>query len=264
MGLYFDVKDIVIVRSNSIIYDARVTKICKSLSKVYSVTVLGWNREGIPKETIRDYGNYILFRMKAPSGRPVLMFFLPLFWTWIFFRLIQERPKVVHACDFDTVTSCYVYKVLFHKKLVFDVFDKYALAYIPPKYSRLYALVDNLENSFSKKANILVTVSEKLLHTFRDKPMNYAIVMNCPEDRGMVEERHFDDILTLIYTGPIVKNRGLERIIAAMEGLTKVELVVAGRVIDHGLLDQILHLPNIKYQGLLPYTDALSLEATSD
>ena len=47
--------EVILVRSNSVIYDPRVHKIVRSLNKKYSVPVLGWNRDGISKEKLQDY-----------------------------------------------------------------------------------------------------------------------------------------------------------------------------------------------------------------
>ena len=66
-----------------------------------------------------------------------LVLFFPLFWSWVFINLIIYRPKVVHACDLDVILPCYVYKKIFRKKLVFDIFDRYAMVFIPPRYKTL-------------------------------------------------------------------------------------------------------------------------------
>ena len=131
----------------------------RSLSKRYSTLVLGWNREGVSKKIINDYiVDLKLFNMRAPFGKPSLVAYFPLFWIWILIKLFMYRPKVVHACDLDTVIPCYIYKIIFRKKLVFDVFDRYAMAYIPPKFKTLYSLVNLLEEIFAGKADVLINV----------------------------------------------------------------------------------------------------------
>ena len=265
--------DIVIIKSNSIIYDHGVTKIVKSLSKSYSTLALGWNREGISIKTANNYiANLQLLNLKAPIGKPHLVAYFPFFWIWILFKLLVYRPKVVHACDLDTILPCYIYKIIFRKRLVFSVYDRYAMGYIPLilepgsiKYKVLYSLANLFEELFSKKSDVLINVSEELLRTFRRKPKYCAIIMNCPEDHAIDRVKsEDDDVLTLVYTGPIMRNRGLDRIIAAIQDLNNVELVIAGRVIDKELLDKILETSNVDYKGLLPLSDALALEGSSD
>jgi glycosyltransferase involved in cell wall biosynthesis len=259
--------DIIIIRSNSIVYNSRVTKIAKSLSKGYSILVLGWNREGVSRKTIDNYiADLKLFNLKAPYGKPSLVAYFPLYWTWILSQLFMYRPKVVHACDLDTVIPCYIYKVILRKKLVFDVCDRYAMGYISPKFRTLYSLVNSLEELIGEEADMLITVYEKLLETFRRKPKHYAIIMNCVEDYAIHrdESKDNDDVLTLVYTGNITRNRGLDKIAAAIKDLDGVELVIAGRVTDKEMQDQISQIPNMKYKGLLQLSDALALEASSD
>jgi glycosyltransferase involved in cell wall biosynthesis len=103
-----------------------------------------------------------------------------------------------------------------------------------------------------------------LLRTFQRRPKYSAIIMNCPEDHVIDRVKSEDYMLTLVYTGNITRNRGLDRIAAAIKDLTNVELVIAGRVVDKELLDHILEISNVKYKGLLQQSDALELEAYSD
>jgi len=53
-------------------------------------------------------------------------------------------------------------------------------------------------------------------------------------------------------------------IASAIKDLSGVRLVLAGRIADKQLLDQLLKLPNVKYEGLLERKQSLKLEASSD
>jgi len=152
---------------------------------------------------------------------------------------------------------------MFRKKLVYDVHDRFA-GYVPQKYTALYSAINFLEELLSKYANILVTVSEKVLHSFRIRPKVCAIIMNFSEDYNLDREKLEDGILTLVYTGLICKDQGLERITAVIKDLKGVQLVIAGRIADKELLDQMLRLPNVKYKGLLERSESLKLESSSD
>ncbi|MGI0023399.1 MAG: hypothetical protein ACRD9Q_11145, partial [Nitrososphaeraceae archaeon] len=122
--------------------DPRVRKIVRSLSKRHSLSVLGWNREGVSSEIISDYAvDLKLFPLGAPFGKPHLIFFLPLFWIWVFLKLVVYQPKIIHACDLDTALPSYVYKTLFRKKLIFDIFDRYAMTFIPKNFKPLYSII---------------------------------------------------------------------------------------------------------------------------
>ena len=277
--------DIAIVRSNSMIYDTRVIKILSSLHKRYDLLVLGWDRKGIYKfDYLKKEINwksddksktYIkVLSVRAPFNRESLIsytpmiFYFPIFWMWVLLNLFKSRPKIVYACDLDTILPCYLYKVLFGKKLIFDVFDRYAMTLIPAKFKTLHAVINLIEEFFSPRADVLINISKEVLDTFRKKPKHSAIIMNCPKDYTIKKEESKDDHpLRIVYTGAIWrKTRGLENIIAAIRDLTGVEFVMAGwyREKDKEFLDQILQISNVKFRGLLEPNDALALEASSD
>ncbi len=190
---------------------------------------------------------------------------------------------MVHACDFDTVIPCYIYKIIFRKKLVFDVCDRFAMAYISPKFRLLYSAINSLEELFAKHSDVLITVGEKLLSTFHVVPKQKAAIMNCSDEENIPEKVFYNSgkervnlrqedkgngnsgrIFTVIYTGNIVKNRGLERITNAIRDLHGVKLLVAGKPIDENLLNTLVGLPNVEYKGLLQHADAVALNLLSD
>jgi glycosyltransferase involved in cell wall biosynthesis len=253
-----------------VIYEARAIKILKSLSKRYSILVLGWNREGNDNRDIEEFKRTYcsktndinkvdikILNVRAPFGKqslilyvPLLLYF-PLFWIWVFINLCIYRPKIVHACDFDTVLPGYIYKLIFSKKLVFDVFDRYAMTFIPVRFKRLYEAVNRLEEFFGRKSDLLIAVGENILSTFKTRPKRSSIITNCAEDYN-TNLKTDDDVLTLVYTGPLARGRGLENTTLAIKDLDNVEFCIYGPVIDEHLRSRILQTKNVKYGGFLP------------
>ncbi len=253
------------MRGYSIIHSPRVRKIAWSLKNKYSVAVLGWNREGISKQLIENYiVDLELHNVKAPIGKFTLIGYLPHFWLWIFFKLITYRPKIVHAIDLDTIIPCYLYKILFRKKLVFDLADRYAFSRFQEKHSRLFSIVNFIEERFCSKADVLITSSKKMLDTIQNRPENCSVILNCSSIEDIEKISSNNKNLILVYTGNIIRQRGLEKIISAINNLNGVELVFAGRIIDEVFFKELLLVKNAKYKGLLPLDDALSLTAHSD
>jgi glycosyltransferase involved in cell wall biosynthesis len=278
---------IAIVRTNSVLVDPRLIKIVRSLGKRYSLLVLGWNREGskfdelnplnFPSKTEKAHDLiFKIFKLKAPIGKSSLISYLPLiiyfpiFWAWVFAKLIIHRPQVVHACDVDTVLPCYFYKLIFRKKIIFEVFDRYAMTFISSKQGWLHSIINFFEDLFTRNNDYFITVGEKLLRSFRRRPKNYAIIMNCPEDftsrssRSQESSHTRDNLLTLVYTGGMKRGRYLENIVAAIKNLDNVELVTAGPIVDKSFFDQIVAVSNVKYKGLLNPDDAIILETKAD
>jgi glycosyltransferase involved in cell wall biosynthesis len=264
--------DIAVIRSNPVpaIGDPRVEKIIRCLSKKYRIIALGWDREA--NHSLFEYDGEIAvkhLRLKAPYGKIWLVFYYPLFWMWVFINLVIHRPKIVYSCNLDTLIPSYAFKVLFPAKLVFDSFDKYAMAFIPSNYHVIYMLMDILENVLSSKADALITVSKERLATFgRYKPKYSEVIMNCPEDRLGNIKRDFlsrpnvNDAFILVYAGIIRYNRGLLLLARVVREVKGVRLILAGRTMED--IKQLLQNPNIQYLGVLEYDEALELQRLAD
>jgi glycosyltransferase involved in cell wall biosynthesis len=168
----------------------------------------------------------------------------------------------------DTVLPSYIYKILFRKKLVFDVFDRYAMAYIPRNrnlfFKMLYSFANRIEEEFAKSSNVLVNVSDEMLTTYKKRPKNCIAIMNCSEDhminRLKVEQNGFK----LLFTGHLRPGRGLEILPDIVKYLKDTQLIITGRVEDKRLLNKIDGVSNIIYKGYLDHNEVLDLEANSD
>jgi glycosyltransferase involved in cell wall biosynthesis len=265
---------VILVTSSSVVFEPRIEKVVRSLHKKYSLSVIGWNRDGITKTEIDEYFvDLRLFNLKTPFWKPSLlrMFvrligFLSLFWIWVFIRLLISRPKIVHSCDLDTMLPCYLYKKLFRKKILFEVIDRYAMLYVPPKFKRLYSLGISIEEQFAKKSDALVVAGgQKVLDTFRKKAKFSYVVMNCSTDSTSrsTNKRKYEEF-TLIYTGLIRENRSLDSISSSIRKMEGTLFLLAGAIYDDDLFKRLMANPNVRYLGKLRPSDALELESISD
>jgi glycosyltransferase involved in cell wall biosynthesis len=264
--------DIVLVKSDPIRNQSsiRAIQIIRSLRKKYSIVALGWERRS---KSLKDDNNFQLFNLKAPYGyEPYgslrLAAYFPLFWIWVFIKLCIHRPKAVHACDLATILPCYLYKVVFRRKLIFDVLDRYGMTYVPKSrnivFKILYSIINSLEESFAKNSDALMTVSDKMFLTFRKKPRNCITIMNCPEDDLISGLRLETNGFRLLFTGAIRKGRGLETIRDIVLDVKDIQLVITGKIKDVNLQNKIDGIPNIKYHGFLDRKKLLDLEASCD
>lgn len=260
--------DIILIKADPIMNQAsiRAALIIRSLSKKYSVLALGWNRgEGTPNKTNLLH----VFNLSAPYGCTLrYIAFLPIFWTWIFIKLCIHRPKIIHACNLDTIVPCYVYKILFGCKLVFDIHDRYAMSFIHRNrgffYNKLYLFINSLEENFANKADLLISVYDKMFKTFKKKPANYVAIMICPEERVINRSKIASNAFNLLFTGHVRRGRGLDKLLEIMEDLKDIELLIMGRVEDKNLLEKIYKISNCKYLGFLDHEKVLNLEQSSD
>jgi glycosyltransferase involved in cell wall biosynthesis len=187
---------------------------------------------------------------------------------WVFIKLCVHRPKAIHACDLATILPCYIYKILFRRKLIFDILDRYGMTYIPRNrnvlFNLLYSLVNSLEEIFAKNSDVLIAVSDKIFLTFRKKPTICVTIMNCPED-GLVNKSQLEsNVFKMLFTGAIRTGRGLETVSRIITNMKDTELIVTGKIKDMKLHDKISEIPNIKYYGFLDRNKLLDIEASSD
>jgi glycosyltransferase involved in cell wall biosynthesis len=144
------------------------------------------------------------------------------------------------------------------------------MTFISSKQGMLHSIINFFEDLYCDRADYFITVGEKLLKTFRQKPKNYAIIMNCPEDftlhSSKLQQNNgvSDKQLTIVYTGGMKRGRYLENIVAAIENLDDVVLVTAGPIVDRNFFDEIIAVNNVKYKGLLNPDDAIILETSAD
>jgi glycosyltransferase involved in cell wall biosynthesis len=266
---------VAIIRTNFVVYDTRLVKIIRSLNKRYSTLILGWNREGriihnleslkrgISGESLEN-PDFVLkiLNIKAPFGKSSLasyipmLFYFPVFWAWTLLNLIIYRPSVVHACDLDSVLPCYMYKKIFGKKIVLDIFDRYAMTFIPRRLGIVFSLINYIEEFFAKESDVLITVGERVLETFRKRPKCCSIISNFPDDYYVDDGKHSTkDVFTVAYSGPIMKGRSLEEISLVVKDLHNTEFWIHGQIVDKKLFDRITSLPRVKYKGLLTICD---------
>jgi glycosyltransferase involved in cell wall biosynthesis len=179
-------------------------------------------------------------------------------------NLFRYRPKIVHACDVDTVVACYLYKRLGRNTLVFDLFDRFSLSITKPKIAIL--VLRSLEEFFSYRADTFVTNSIKLYNTFNRKPKNYAIIMNCPNDEPKTQNCDMprSQFFKLVFAGYISPERGLEQVAKAILGQEKIKLVVAGQATDNEYIARLKNYSNIEYLGCLQYDEAMCLQSGAD
>jgi hypothetical protein len=100
--------------------------------------------------------------------------------------------------------------------LVFEVVS------IPPRFKLTYSLVNYLEEFFSSRADLLITIGEKMLDSFHNKPGECMVILNCPEDRSSINKEHIADnnpVFRVMYKDRVIsKIRGVKEA-ASIEGL---------------------------------------------
>jgi glycosyltransferase involved in cell wall biosynthesis len=268
------VVDIALVKADPIMASIRAAQMIGSLRKKYSIVALRWSREGRQKVPNNEESGSQAFNLRAPEygirlySSVGFLLRLPIFWMWVFIKLCIHRPKTIHACNLDTVLPCYIYKVLFRKKLIFDILDRFAPPYVPNNRSFLFkkycSIVSSIEEAFAKNSDALLAVSDKIFLTFQKRPKKCITIMNCCMDRVPNGSRNETNGFRLLSSSNIRPARGLETLIEILKDLKDTELVITGRMKNKALLERINEIPNIRYLGLVEQDKFIDLETSCD
>jgi len=256
----------ILIRSNS--NTQSVFKAAEALAHDgQTVTVLVWDRGSRAVPEPQSSYSLIRFRLGAPHDRISALLFLPLWWVYEFLILLKFDADVFHPCDLDTLAPAILASVMRKKILCYTIYDFYADnlpdGFAQPLRASIRKVLATIECSGIRFAAILFLVDEsRLVQVKGAKVKRVVYAYNSPPDRlnpcGQSEVRTGRDCV-IFYAGSLIKEqRGLEQIIAAVEGLDGVTLRLAGTGPDE---DYLKHLAarsnNVRFLGWLKYEEML-------
>jgi glycosyltransferase involved in cell wall biosynthesis len=245
-----------------------VHKLAGTLAKNgHDVKLLVWDRDKkLPKLGKADSFTIHRFRLKAPYGKLTVLLFHPLWWLYELYFILKQKPDVVHACNFDTLPSAIIAKLVRRTKLCYSILDPYGSAYPGPVPSIVRKLITFIEKSGLSLTDTLFMVSESIYEDMKSARIKKLVyIYNSPEDYPITEPifpRSSD--FSLFYAGWMAESRGLREIVDALSGMDEVRLVMAGKEIDKSIIEHAkAKLKNFEYLGWITYQEVIrrSLEA---
>lgn len=272
---------LIICRSNPIAPDPRVEKEARTLAQAgYDVTLLGWDRSTELPQKDRLSGISI-FRLPIRAEYASGLRNLPdlLRWQWGLLKWLVRRRReydLIHACDFDTILPALACRILFHKKVIYDIFDFYAdhLRLTPGVIKNTIRTVDLRAIGV---ADALILADDSRLEQVRgSRPRRRAIIYNSPEDIPIPTEQAQPDHQTsiqeqvysglrIVYVGLLQAERGLFELLTVLSQHPDWSLDLAGFGGDEArILDQVRDMPNVRWHGRVPYQTATQLSAGAD
>lgn len=273
---------IVICRSNPIDPDPRVEKIARSLvSAGYSVSLLGWDRTGkLPASDSLD--------PLSPSSEPIRICRIPLvapfghgmanlpnLLRWqlrLLGWLVRQRKQfdLIHACDFDTILPALACKILFGKKVIYDIFDFYA-DHLRATPELLKRMIRSADLRAIGKADALILVDDSRWEQITGaQPRRSAVIYNSPAEPVGLQPLNPGPApagtgFRLAYIGLLQKERGLFEMLAVLQKHPTWQLDLAGFGGDEEEIQAACQaLPNCRWHGRIPYHQALQLSQAAD
>ena len=251
--------------------DPAVNKYCRSLSKHnFRVKLLIWNRRGSIINS--DPLEYSLqqFYFHAPLDKFSAVFFYPVWWLYITYFLLKEKPDFIHSCDFDTLIPA-MFIMKFRKfKFVYTIFDFYANNIQERKFSLLKKIVRKIDIWGINCSDLLILADESRIEEIQGATVkNLIYIYNSPEEQQFTPSQKIQDSdkkFSIFFAGLLMNFRGITDMIKAVSDLTDVQLTLAGPLIDTDILDVIPpHSDHIKYIGWIPsYQEVLERTQSAD
>jgi glycosyltransferase involved in cell wall biosynthesis len=283
-------KNVLILRSNPVAPDPRVEKIARVLEAAgYRVSILGWDRTAQMKSPDM-LGTIPLLRLpvKAPYGAGMANFPALLRWQAALFSwLVRSRKSfdLLHACDFDTVLPALACKLLWGKRVVYDIFDFYA-DYLRRTPAWIKRIIRGLDFWAINHADGVILVDDARMEQIAGShPRACVSIYNSPEDEPVAEppadavpeppaeaaaveefpEGKEKSALEITYVGLLQAERGIYEMLNVLRHHPQWHLHLAGMGGDEEKIAALVkELPNVSWYGRIPYRRTLQLNRQAD
>lgn len=262
---------VLICRSNPVDPDPRVEKIARALrDSGREVRVLAWDHSGTRPPARESGGIEILHTGPVLRARRGLGN-LPALAGWqaaLLGRLIRLRGSydLIHACDLDTLLPALVARALFHKQVIYDIFDFYAdmLRATPAPVVRMVRAVEIA--GLSRADGVILADDSRREQIRGSRPRRLAVVYNSPEEQpAPPPPASPPGSLRIAYAGNLQAERGLFDLLEVLRTHPGWRLDLAGFGPEQArAADEAARLPNVTWHGQVPYARALALNAAAD
>lgn len=264
------VKEAVFVRSNPLDRDIRVPKLIAAVNGAgYKTRHIYWDRERLPEKQVEiENHEAIPLKIKAPWGLQILLL-LPIWWAFVFFKLMAMRFDIVHAINIDSIVPCLIAARLKGKPVVYEILDFYVWL-MPRGLSVIGLAIDKL---FMRMATCIVVVDEEQAGGIGGIPNKHIVTIydSPPDDlavKSMDISKSKKEVFTLFYAGQLYKHRrlNLDKVIDAVKEIDGVRLIVAGYGdMEEDFRNMSARMPDkLEFIGKISYGEVIRRGLASD
>lgn len=246
--------------------DPRVRKEALALvEEGLEVTVLEWDRSCSRSPRIVEGVEVIGVRAGRTTNMLSVALRFPLFVIKALFRGLNIPADAVHAHDLDTLLPAALISRLRRIPLVYDAHEYYSAMVASHLPSFMCGLLDKMEAWLVRRADLVITVNEKVEEHLKSNTVAPSIVvMNCIEP-GERRPPHEGSEITIIYAGALEPARYLVEAADVVRGERGVRMLLAGE----GSLKEILkrkacESENIEFLGYLPHSSLIEVMKKCD
>ena len=264
---------VLLVASNTGI--PRVWRMARSLAKAgLNVTVLEWNR-GAKLDDVKDVDNVkvVRFALNSYFGSKAAVWF-PFWLFYAAFFAIKNRYSVLQVQNFDNLLLPLALRGIARTKIVYDLADFYADAYIPNS-GLVTDFVRCLERRMIRQVDAMIIVSEQQLRQTgsRNLPSCRQLIFNTlmeeeiQEYKSQKEDLGIPKEISLFYAGVLSKDRlqPLLNLLSALEDFHDITIKVAGfGEMEEVVKEKISDLPNAIYVGTVSHSEVMRYTTECD
>jgi len=234
----------------------------------------------ILKKFLRTLGVY--FSKKAQQL--LLIFRWPLVSVDYYYRVYKytkhnlKPPDIVHANDLDTLFIAYILSRKYNAKLIYDAQELYTGLHTLPKWycKLLYLQEFFLIRKADKVTVVNDAIADKMKKMYRTNID--AVILNCPPYTNNFdgnEGRTIRDIFNLpdsipvfLYSGGLVKQRGIENTIISLKYIKNGVLVILGEGLLKDTLIELIEKEGLKgrvfFTDFVPHTEVPKFISSAD
>lgn len=259
---------VVFLRSLDCNPDPRVQKYCDYLMKEnIDYHILCWDRD----MKYPDDEKHFYFHKNAAYGTGVRNVSSILkFNKYLIKHLYKYRKSytVIHACDFDTVLPALLFKLLFRKIVIYDIFDWFVDSrHFKNKWIKNIILL--LEKIVLRLSDVTIICDEERKEQLNCTPKELWVLPNIPDfnfkKSSPKNESEVNKTIRLSYVGTMPADRGIEKMLECVRRNPALQLDIAG----FGIMDKMVknysdECPNISFYGTVPYEKGIQIMENSD
>lgn len=271
-------KGIAFIRNSDVRYDTRLRKaMFESVECGFPSLFFGWIRDGgsQPNKHQEINGKEIAtayFMLPAKFGKGFKnICHLIAFNFWLFKKLASKRRsyEALYVCDLDVAMPAIAIKLIFKKKIIYDIFDFYSHTHNMPNPIR--RLVEKVEYSVCRFSDYVIVCTEKRSNTLIEKTgVNPIIIYNTPNFVANLDinkkNENLEKKFSIVYVGTLpATSRLLFEITEKIKLIPEIELHVAGTgPLKDYFEDSAKSHTNISFYGQITNDDALKLQNSAD
>lgn len=195
------------------------------------------------------------------NGKSVLTYV----WGSLFFNfsafkfLVKNKPSIVHVSDIESFLSAFIYKIMYRKKIIYNIHDNFAQRYpLPNGINKILNLIEGVVVVLSDvsmapedfRISALPKFCQSKVNVVRNSPMNVDAFECLPIN--------LKDEIVIVYSGWVDSKRGVDSLLRVADRIENLKVIVVGEG-DPELIELMRRHPQCDFRGYIPYKDSIEL-----